>query len=90
MPNTNGDLAEDCTNCSYEIATTVAGLFTLNDGIHAITQGLTETGPSPLTMWLQLGEQRSPTTFPAFPELRNTGSSSVVFTRGISAVDTIT
>ena len=90
MPNTNGDLAEDCTNCSFEIATTVAGLFTLNDGIHVITQVLIETGPSPLTMWLQLGEQPSPITCPAFPGLTSKANSSVVFTRGISAVDTIT
>lgn len=90
MPNTNGDLGAGCMNCSYEIATTAVVQDTLNGGTRAFTQGLTEMGPSPLTMWLQLGEQRSPTMFPAFPGLRNTGSSSVVFMRDTSAVDTIT
>ena len=90
MPNTNGDPGAGCMNCSYEIATLAVVQDTLNGGTRAITQGLTEMGPSPLTMWLQPGEQRFPTMYPAFPGPSSTANFSVVFTRGISAVDTIT
>ena len=89
MPNTNGDPGVGCMNCSYEIATLAVVQDTLNGGTRYHAR-FDRDGTFPIDDVVAAWRTTVPHYVPGISGARSTANFSVVFTRGISAVDTIT